>query len=86
VHVDYAAATGDIAPGIASLHNAAPASDFPDCRWQVVSDWTAESPVVRSGDTNGDGLGGFFTSPVRFQEGQGNRLFDCNGMFWWSST
>lgn len=73
-------ATGDIAWGSVSLGDGAAPTD---CRWQRMSaDWTT---VLASGDGNGDGIS-LFPDGVLIHEGEGIRLLDCGGMFWWSNS
>jgi len=75
--------TGDVNYGTVTVND-----ETVTCRWQRLSNWTGDPGTLLQ---SGDGVAGDGTYPppqrgaLTLHEGEGIRLFDCNGMFWWGS-
>jgi hypothetical protein len=76
--------TGDVNYGTVTVNVTTAA-----CQWQRLSDWTGDPGTVLQ---SGDGIAGDGSYPppqlgaLHLHEGEGIRLVDCNGMFWWGNS
>lgn len=76
--------TGDISYGTVTVNVTTAA-----CQWQRVSNWTGDPGTLLQ---SGDGIAGDGSYPppqlcaLHLREGEGIRLVDCNGMFWWGTA